>query len=266
MTYPRRDRSAFTLTELLIVIVIIVLLAALLLPAVYKAREKGRQANCMSNLHQFSLSLTLYGDDHQEQLPPWLSALCPKYIPTGRDKTYVCKSDSSHGTAGSKPDADDYATAANDPYQYPETDDTDTNNDPANTNRPSAITACSYMYECCAAKCGWSGWQDYVGNGAVQKVKVEDVDKNGDNEASWGEVKDYQFRHGDSSDTGCQTGGPKPYDGTVFPIVRCFHHYKERKFDVIDKGSPVKQCMTINIAHAGNVFQAPLFWELLGGK
>ncbi|MBC8136264.1 MAG: prepilin-type N-terminal cleavage/methylation domain-containing protein, partial [Fibrella sp.] len=42
------NRNAFTLIELLVVIAIIAILAAILFPVFAQAREKGRQASCLS--------------------------------------------------------------------------------------------------------------------------------------------------------------------------------------------------------------------------
>jgi prepilin-type N-terminal cleavage/methylation domain-containing protein len=59
----------FTLIELLVVIGIIAILAGLLLPALARAREKGRSAACLNNLKQIGLGVQLYADDNNS-FPP----------------------------------------------------------------------------------------------------------------------------------------------------------------------------------------------------
>ncbi|MHB8522963.1 MAG: H-X9-DG-CTERM domain-containing protein [Limisphaerales bacterium] len=51
--------------ELLVVIAVIAILAALLLPALAKAKAKGRDIACRSNLHQFGLALGMHLLDYQ---------------------------------------------------------------------------------------------------------------------------------------------------------------------------------------------------------
>lgn len=69
MTLRTTSRRAFTLIELLVVIAIIAILAAILFPVFAQAREKARQAMCISNEKQLGLAFLQYEQDYDEMLP-----------------------------------------------------------------------------------------------------------------------------------------------------------------------------------------------------
>jgi prepilin-type N-terminal cleavage/methylation domain-containing protein/prepilin-type processing-associated H-X9-DG protein len=64
-----RNRSGFTLIELLVVIAIIAILAAILFPVFAQAREKARQATCVSNEKQLGIATMMYMQDYDGMLP-----------------------------------------------------------------------------------------------------------------------------------------------------------------------------------------------------
>jgi prepilin-type N-terminal cleavage/methylation domain-containing protein/prepilin-type processing-associated H-X9-DG protein len=65
----KRSAAAFTLIELLVVIAIIAILAAILFPVFAQARDKARQASCLSNNKQYALGMMMYVQDYDETYP-----------------------------------------------------------------------------------------------------------------------------------------------------------------------------------------------------
>lgn len=145
-TTMHKARTGFTLIELLVVIAIIGALAGLILPALSTARERARQTYCKNNLHQISVALIMYKDDHK-RFPDWLSNLYGPHLGSN-SAVYLCKSDRSLLEGQLAPGRGPYASkpleVAGVKETYPEaTDNNDRNpkdGDPARSTRDQGCT------------------------------------------------------------------------------------------------------------------------------
>src|ERR1039457_5513864 len=65
-----RRKSGFTLIELLVVIAIIAILAAMLLPSLAGAKARAQRIQCMNQMRQLGLGITLFTGDNNDMFPP----------------------------------------------------------------------------------------------------------------------------------------------------------------------------------------------------
>lgn len=84
--YPPPPKQKFPVWAIVLIgcggcgVLVIAIMAAILFPVFAQAREKARQASCLSNMKQMSLGLLMYQQDYDERMPPaqsWMNVSVP---------------------------------------------------------------------------------------------------------------------------------------------------------------------------------------------
>ena len=70
----RRNRSALTLIEALVIAAVLAVLAVMILPALSAAKRRSSRIYCVNNLKQLGLSYRIWADDHGDTYPAGVSA------------------------------------------------------------------------------------------------------------------------------------------------------------------------------------------------
>ncbi len=91
---PNRNKTAraFTLIELLVVVAIIAILSSLLIPAMARAKDKGKTVACASNARQLVMAAIMYEQDMQCYATTWPPPLWYTQL-----QPYVGKKDTVQG-------------------------------------------------------------------------------------------------------------------------------------------------------------------------
>lgn len=232
-------KNRFTIIELLVVIGVIGILVALLFPVLSKARERGKQANCISNLKQIGLALITYKENNDDGDVGWTSLLYDNYLSTG--DIFKCPSDAnSSDTLPSQ-------WLARIDGKYPEAYDRDGNvgiHVKPQTDRlaypEDYVDYNSYFYEFSDAQCTWN----LNGSGFAD-----------DDVYTWAQLKHIQLKQGGDEVHAVGEG----YDPTLFPVIRCYWHINKLKS--YTGGIPTEAAPVMNVGFAGNFFMSRGTWE-----
>lgn len=239
-------RSGFTLVEMLVVVAIIAVLAGILIPTVSVVRRMMNEVKCSSQLQQIGAAIEVYKNDNDDRFPEKLNDPRPQSSSdlfhaggplSGLKKILLCPLDGQRGKdvrMGRPPGYDNWSAAADRSLQERKEPDS------------------SYLYETSRELL----IQDHI-DFFFKDLPTRPTNQRpllGSKEATWAAGKSHQRRFGNLLDDGINPGAA--FAGSVFPIVRCFHHYKWK-----NRESDAKNKKVYNVSWDLNVFKSTPFWE-----
>ncbi|HYE31355.1 MAG TPA: DUF1559 domain-containing protein [Methylomirabilota bacterium] len=85
-------KRAFALIELIVVLVVVAILVALLLPALSRGRQRARDTQCLNNLRQLGIRMTLYLAEHERfpQSSPFVNSKWLSFGAEDNDAIFAC--------------------------------------------------------------------------------------------------------------------------------------------------------------------------------
>ncbi len=240
------NRAAFTLVEMLVVVAIIAVLAGMLIPTVGMVRRMMSEVKCGNQLQQIGAAIEVYKNDNDDRFPEKLNDPRPQSSSdlfhaggplSGLKKILLCPFDGQKGMdvrMGRPPGYDNWSANADRSLQERKEPDS------------------SYLYETSREFL----IQDHI-DFFFKDLPTRPTNQRpslGSPEATWAAGKTHQRRFGNLLDDGVNPGAP--FAGGVFPIVRCFHHYKWK-----NRESDAKNKKVYNVSWDLNVFKSTPFWE-----
>lgn len=65
----KKNKTAFTIIELLVVMAILIIMMSILLPVFWRVKERVNQTKCAFHLKQLGTAIQMYADDHDDGFP-----------------------------------------------------------------------------------------------------------------------------------------------------------------------------------------------------